>query len=62
VDQEIETGALLNLELESENGEKRTILACVVHVYSRGEKDRQLGCNFIHEMSEKDFESLLRVN
>jgi c-di-GMP-binding flagellar brake protein YcgR len=59
VDQPIEAGTLLNLVLENGRGQARTILACVVHVLSRSGSERTLGCNFINELSEADFESLL---
>jgi hypothetical protein len=59
VEQAIETGALLNLNLQNTSGQARTILACVVHVLSRSGNERVLGCNFIHELSEADFKALL---
>ncbi len=59
VDQAIETGALLNLELQKAGGQARTILACVVHVLARSGNERILGCNFINELSEADFQALL---
>ena len=59
VDEQIENGSLLNLKLESHAGQVKTILACVVHVLSHGNKGRVLGCNFIHEMSEADFQALV---
>jgi c-di-GMP-binding flagellar brake protein YcgR len=59
VEQAVDTGALLNLNLQNTSGQARTILACVVHVMSRNGNERVLGCNFIHEMSEADFKALL---
>ncbi len=57
-DQVVETGALLNLNLESSEGTARTILACVVHVLATG-SGRVLGCNFINELSESDLAALV---
>ena len=59
VEQSIDNGALLNLELKSTAGQVKTILACVVHVLSHGVKGRVLGCNFIHELSEADLHALV---
>ena len=35
-----------------------TILACVVHVTVRSEREHILGCNFIRELSEEDLAAL----
>ena len=59
VDRAIETGTLLNLDLESPKHSARTILACVVHVTTRPGSEHVLGCNFIRELSEADLAALL---
>jgi hypothetical protein len=59
VNQSIEMGSLLNLELQHINGaSRRTILGCVVHA-NRDDQRWALGCNFIRELSEGDLQSLV---
>jgi PilZ domain-containing protein len=56
----IDAGALLNVELLGRDGAAaRTILACVVHVMSRGPQEWALGCNFIRELNDEDFQALI---
>ncbi|MCS7046094.1 MAG: PilZ domain-containing protein [Gemmataceae bacterium] len=56
----IDAGVLLNLELiGKDGGAVRTILACVVHVSRRSDGQWGLGCNFIRELKEEDFQALL---
>jgi hypothetical protein len=60
VDQDIDNGTLLSLELRSPTaGMLKTMLACVVHVTRRGESTWALGCNFITELSETDLLALV---
>jgi c-di-GMP-binding flagellar brake protein YcgR len=60
VDQEIENGTLLSVELQNPTGTtKRSMLACVVHVSARGKKQWGLGCNFIRSLSEVDLRALV---
>jgi hypothetical protein len=59
VEQSVEAGALLSLKLEGRRGQVCTILACVVHLLSHGQSQHQLGCNFIHELSETHFQEML---
>jgi len=61
VNQPIEIGSLLNLELQQAGGScKRTILGCVVHANRDGPR-WALGCNFIRELSEEDLQALVSV-
>jgi hypothetical protein len=60
VDEFIDAGALLNIDLMGKDGTTaRTILACVVHVAQRSDREWDLGCNFIRELSEEDFQALI---
>lgn len=59
VTDDIEIGALLNLHIVGKQGQQRTLLACVVHATRRDEGGWNLGCNFIRELSESDFQDLL---
>jgi c-di-GMP-binding flagellar brake protein YcgR len=59
VPEDVEIGALLNLHIVGKQGQKRTLLACVVHATRRDEGGWNLGCNFIRELSESDFQDLL---
>jgi hypothetical protein len=60
VDQAIDNGTLLSVELHSpEGGLSKTILACVVHVKQQGESAWALGCNFITELSEAELLALV---
>jgi hypothetical protein len=58
-DRPIPAGALLNLEMHGADAAAgRTLLACVVHVRSRADKEWVLGCSFIRELSEADLAAL----
>ncbi len=58
--QEVETGALLSLDLEDAEGRPATtMLACVVHVTPQEGGHWALGCNFIRELSEQELQALL---
>lgn len=60
VDREVEAGTLLNVELLGHGGQvAKSMLACVVHVTHRNPQEWSLGCNFIHELSEKDLHALI---
>ena len=60
VDEFIDAGVLLNLELRShDGGAVRTILSCVVHVTAQSERRWALGCNFIRELGEEDVLALI---
>ncbi len=43
----------------ADNHAVRTILACVVHVAEQPEGHSDLGCNFIRELSDEEFQALL---
>jgi hypothetical protein len=59
VDELVDNGVLLSVELRSVRGATtRQLLACVVHVRSRPEGSCALGCNFIRSLSEADLEAL----
>ena len=59
VDNEIEAGTLLNVEMQGTSGQAPlTMLACVVHV-SRRDGDWAVGCNFIRELSDRDLQALV---
>jgi hypothetical protein len=58
VENEIEVGALLNLHVIGRAGHDKSLLACVVHTVQR-DKNWHLGCNFIHELSERDFQEMI---
>src|SRR5438132_1598293 len=60
VEQAVEIGSLVNLELRKTAGDAaRTILACVVHVVAHPDEQWTLGCNFIRELSDADLRALL---
>ncbi len=60
VDQDIRAGALLSAELSPPGGHAVVnILACVVHVTVRSEREHILGCNFIQELSEDGLAALV---
>lgn len=59
VNEAVEVGSLLNLHIVGNQGRKKTLLACVVHATVADDGGRQLGCNFIRELSESDFQDLL---
>lgn len=60
----VDVGSLLNLHVIGKQGHERTLLACVVHAVKQGdhapeEANWQLGCNFIRELSQSDFQDLM---
>ena len=55
----IEIGSLLNLHVIGKQGQEHTMLACVVHSTHSAERAWSLGCNFIRELSERDFQQML---
>lgn len=59
VNEKVETGALLSVELLGHGQVRRTILACVVHVSPREDSEWALGCNFIRELNEQDLKALI---
>jgi hypothetical protein len=60
VNQSIENGALLSVELRNPAGTvERTMLACVVHINRRSPGEWALGCNFIRSLNEHDLKALL---
>jgi hypothetical protein len=60
VDQPVENGTLLSVELQSPLASTgKTMLCCVVHVTRQGDAEWALGCNFITELSESDLLALL---
>jgi hypothetical protein len=60
VEQAVETGALLSLELWNATGDAfQAILACVVHATPQGEGHWALGCNFIRELTVAELQALL---
>jgi hypothetical protein len=59
VDEAIEVGSLLNLHVVGKMGQERTLLTCVVHAVKQGGANWQLGCNFIRELSESDFQDMM---
>lgn len=61
VQSQVEAGTLLQLDLLGKDGKPvKTILSCVAHTTHRGEHEWGLGCNFIRELSESDFEELVK--
>jgi hypothetical protein len=60
VDEIVENGALLSVELRNAaKTTERAILACVVHITRRPGSEWALGCNFIRSLSEDDLNQLL---
>jgi hypothetical protein len=56
----VDAGALLSVDLRGADGRvARTILACVVHVATQPEGHWALGCNFIRELSDAEFQALI---
>lgn len=57
---QLESGALLNLELlDTDDQLIRTILACVVYVAGRDDGTWSVGCNFIRELSGDELKALV---
>lgn len=60
VDQPLEPGTLLNMDLCAADGHLvRSILACVVHINGQVGTEWNLGCNFIRELDVADMEALV---
>lgn len=60
VDESLQPGTVLNLGLQRKDGGPRyAILGCVVYVGERNEGGYVVGCNFIHEITERDMAKLL---
>jgi hypothetical protein len=59
VNEAIDVGSLLNLRVVGSQGRERTLLTCVVHAVKEGDANWQLGCNFIRELSESDFQDMM---
>jgi hypothetical protein len=60
VNPDVETGALLNVDLFDKSGRKVcAILACAVHSSQGSTGEHAVGCNFIRELTEEELESLL---
>jgi len=60
VEQRIEPGTLLSVDLLSGDGRSATtVLACVVHLTEQASDGWALGCNFIQELSASDLQGLL---
>ncbi|MFO0865297.1 MAG: PilZ domain-containing protein [Gemmataceae bacterium] len=60
VDDRIEPGSLLNVELLARDGHTvKSILACAVHVADKGQGAYGVGCNFIRELPEADIKQLV---
>jgi hypothetical protein len=56
----LDTGCLLNVDLLDKQGRlAHTILACAVHTTLRTNGELAVGCNFIRELTETEFQSLL---
>jgi hypothetical protein len=59
VPQAVDPGYLLNVELEGTQGKGTlTILVCVVHVSAVADGEWALGCTFIRELDDKEFQAL----
>ena len=56
---EIEVGSLLNLHVVGKQEREKTLISCVVHSAPASGGHWSLGCNFIRELNESDFEELL---
>ena len=56
---EIEVGSLLNLHVVGKQDREKTLISCVVHSAPSSGGHWSLGCNFIRELNESDFEELL---
>jgi len=58
VKEAVDVGALLNLRVVGKQGHEKTLLTCVVHSVQKDDA-WQLGCNFIRELSEADFQDMM---
>jgi hypothetical protein len=60
VKDQIETGTLLSVDMVNPAGEVvKTMLSCVVHVTGHPEGTFSLGCNFIRQLQEEEFQGLV---
>ena len=59
VEGEIEVGSLLNLHVVGKQNHERTLITCVVHSAPSAAGRWNLGCNFIRELNESDFEEMM---
>src|SRR5262249_30566466 len=60
VDQHLDLGKLLNLELRGDQGNfVLTILACVVRITAQGDGPWAVGCNLIRELTDQELKALL---
>ena len=60
VDEPIEAGSAITINLQREhNKSDRPMLACIVYVTDRPDGKWAIGCNFLHELSEKDLNELI---
>ncbi len=59
VTEAIDVGSLLNVHVVGNRGQQRTLLTCVVHAVHQGDSNWQLGCNFIRELTESDFQDMM---
>src|SRR5204863_4475501 len=60
VDEKLEAGTALTVSLKRIDGQsERHLLACVVYQTRRPDGLWAVGCNFLHELSEKELDELL---
>ena len=59
VEERIEPGVVLSLEMQRSGKDLFTILACVVYLSERREGGWLLGCNFIRELEENELKDLI---
>jgi PilZ domain len=60
IDRAIEPGTVLSVDLKSKSGQSTLrMFACVVRVKQPRQGEWSLGCNFIREISDKEFKALL---
>jgi hypothetical protein len=60
VDQNLEAGSAITLRLRRQDEKPdRSMLACVVYVADRPDGKWAVGCNFLHELSEKELNELV---
>ena len=60
VDEKLDPGTALNIFLKrTDNQTDRSLLACVVYQAERSDGTWAVGCNFLHELGEKEIDELL---
>lgn len=60
VTEPIEPGDAITVNLKRQNNQPdRSMLACVVYMAERPEGKRAIGCNFLHELSERELRELV---